>query len=174
MFFYLLLAFTLVPILEIWLLIRIGSVIHAGPTVALVLLTGLVGAALARHEGLQALNRIQRTLAQGGIPANEMLSGLLILIAGALLVTPGVITDLVGFALLVPPLRGLIGRGLASYFKRRLVVTGPGVNFAMYTAGDEPHGAPDDIIDVEYRDVTDERQSLDDGQSHNDDAPPRP
>lgn len=101
----LILLFTAVPFLELVLLVWIGGEIGLLPTVALVLLTGVVGAALARHQGLAAWRRFERALAAGRLPGRELLEGLFILLAAAFLLTPGVLTDAVGFALLVPASR---------------------------------------------------------------------
>lgn len=99
------LLFTIVPVVELFLLIQIGRRIGAVPTVALVLLTGLVGAALARREGLATLARWRSALSQGRIPEEGLVGGALVLVGGVLLVTPGVITDVVGLALLFGPTR---------------------------------------------------------------------
>ncbi len=145
MLLYLFLLFTILPILEIWVLLQIGHVIHVGPTIGLILFTGVVGAALARREGLRTLSRIRENLSQGVMPTSELVDGMLIFLAGALLVTPGVITDAFGFLLLIPFLRRWFRRQLSDYFKRRIVVVGPA-------------GSPfeHEVIDVEARDVTDQ------------------
>lgn len=97
--------FLVVPLVEIWLLIEVGSVIGAIWTVILVVLTALIGAALVRAQGLATLSRAQAQLQAGELPAVEMFEGVALIIAGALLLTPGFFTDTVGFTLLVPPLR---------------------------------------------------------------------
>jgi UPF0716 protein FxsA len=118
----LLLLFLFVPLLEIWLLIKVGGIIGALPTVALVVLTAVIGATLARHQGLVTLQRLQATLARGETPAIEMVEGALLLIGALLLLTPGFFTDALGFACLVPPLR----RRLAWWALRRIAVVTPG------------------------------------------------
>ncbi len=150
MFFRLLLLFTVLPVVELALLIRIGRAIDVGPTIALVVLTGVAGAALARHQGLRTLRRIQDDLARGLMPATELLDGLMILLAGAVLVTPGVITDAVGFALLIPPIRALIRKRVAEHFRKRIVI--------MPGATDSAPAAQDEFIDVEARVVSDDAQ----------------
>ena len=147
MFLKLLLLFTVVPILELALLIRIGRAIHVGPTVALVILTGVVGAALARHQGLRVLARIHEHLARGTMPATEMVEGLMILLAAAVLITPGVITDCFGLVLLIPPARAFVRKAAIAYFKKRLVIVEP--------PPDAASPAGNDFIDVEARDATD-------------------
>ena len=101
----LLVLFLLVPIAEIWVLIEVGSVVGAAATIGLVVLTAVVGAALMRAQGLATLFRARAAMAKGEVPALEMLEGAVILIAGALLLTPGFITDAGGFACLVPSIR---------------------------------------------------------------------
>jgi len=144
------LLFTLIPLVELAMLFWISQ--HTGWlfTISLVIVTGVVGAWLARREGLRCWLEVQRQLAEGKLPAEPLLDGLMILVAGAVLITPGVLTDLVGFALLVPPIRGLVRRYLAARFQANLVVH-PRQGFA------EPPAQDDDVIDVEYRE-TDESQ----------------
>ena len=99
------LIFLAVPLTEIFLLIKVGNVIGASWTITLVVLTALVGAWLVRLQGLSALNRVRQSAVRGELPALELLEGLFLLAAGALLLTPGFFTDFVGFACLTPPLR---------------------------------------------------------------------
>ena len=99
------LAFTVIPIIEIYLLIEIGSMFGSLTAVTLVILTGFLGALLARMQGLQTLYRIQGSLREGRMPSGELLDAVLIVIAGLLLLTPGFLTDLVGFLLLIPATR---------------------------------------------------------------------
>ncbi|MFQ5470347.1 MAG: FxsA family protein [Gammaproteobacteria bacterium] len=104
----LLILFLAVPILEIYLLIEVGSVIGAMPTVFLVVFTAVLGAYLLRYQGFATMQRVRTTLAQGEIPAIEMLEGVVLLIGGALLLTPGFFTDAIGFMCLVPALRRFV------------------------------------------------------------------
>ena len=104
-FTVLFLAFILVPLIEIYFLIKVGSVIGAIPTIALVVFTALLGAMLLRFQGLTTLQRTRTTMAQGQLPAMEMMEGVLLLFSGALLLTPGFFTDIVGFLCLIPALR---------------------------------------------------------------------
>lgn len=111
MFFRLFLLFTLIPIAELALLIRIGGWLGLGPTLLLVVGTGAAGAWLARREGLRSWLAVQGELAQGKLPGESLVHAVLILVAGIVLLTPGVITDVAGILLLVPPVRkGLIAR----------------------------------------------------------------
>jgi UPF0716 protein FxsA len=116
------LIFILVPIAEIYVLIRVGSEIGAWPTIGLVLLTAIVGVALLRQQGLSTLARGMGRLDRGQLPAQEMVEGMLLAIAGALLLTPGFLTDGIGFLLLLPPTRLAVVRWLLD----RMIVGGPG------------------------------------------------
>ena len=110
------LAFTIIPIIEIYLLIEIGSMFGALTAVVLVILTGFLGAFLARMQGLQTLYRIQESLREGRMPSGELLDALLIVIAGLVLLTPGFLTDSAGFLLLIPATRNSI-----KYWLRRQI-----------------------------------------------------
>ena len=110
------LAFTIIPIIEIYLLIKIGAIFGALAAVTLVILTGFLGAFLARMQGLQTLYRIQESLREGRMPSGELLDALLIVIAGLLLLTPGFLTDSAGFLLLMPVTRNSI-----KYWLRRQI-----------------------------------------------------
>ncbi|MEM7080353.1 MAG: FxsA family protein [Pseudomonadota bacterium] len=100
-----LLIFFLTPIAEMYLLIEVAGYIDAWPTIGLVMLTAVIGVALLKRQGLATLTRGMGKLNEGQVPAREMAEGLLLAVAGALLVTPGFITDVVGFTLLFPPSR---------------------------------------------------------------------
>jgi UPF0716 protein FxsA len=127
MFLRLLLLFTVVPLVELFLLVKLGTVIGIGPTVLIVICTGVLGAWLARWQGLGVLRRVSDDLAQGRLPADALIDGLLILIAGAVLLTPGLITDALGFMLLVPQGRAVVRRTVASRLERRTVVEDPNI-----------------------------------------------
>ena len=114
MFGKLFLLFTIVPAIELYLLIQIGERMGAGATLALVLLTGVLGAALARREGLRVLRVWQNALAQGRVPEEGVVSGLLVLVGGVLLITPGLLTDVAGLLLLVPAVRRVVAAVLSS------------------------------------------------------------
>ncbi len=116
----LLALFVVVPIVELALLLRIGDMIGWPGTLVLVVVTGVVGASLARWQGVKTLLHINQDLAEGRMPAPLLLDGLMILIAGAFLITPGVITDAVGFALLVPHVRNRLKSLARSYMEQRL------------------------------------------------------
>ena len=129
------LIFLAVPLAEIYLLIEVGSAIGAVTTIFLVVLTALLGAVLVRLQGFSTLSRARAEVAQGRAPALEILEGVCLFVAGALLLTPGFFTDAVGFALLTPPLRRRIVRHV---LERRML-------HAAARSGR--------VIDVEYRDL---------------------
>ncbi len=110
------LAFALVPLAELYLLIAVGSRIGPLPTIAIVLATGFVGAWLARRQGLQTMTKIQTSLQQGRMPAEAMIDGVIILIAGLMLLTPGFLTDAAGVLLLIPRTRVGFKRWLRNRF----------------------------------------------------------
>lgn len=111
--------FLIVPVLEIYLLIQVGTIIGAGWTVALVVLTAVIGVQLLKVQGFSTLTRARQKMDSGELPAEEMLEGMALVVAGALLLTPGFFTDVVGFFLLLPPTRRwlmkeLVGRMIVS------------------------------------------------------------
>ena len=118
MFFKLLLLFTLVPVLELYLLIEVGTRIGAPPTIAIVVLTGVLGALLAKQQGFATLNNIKHDLEDGIIPTEELMSGAFVLAGGLLLLTPGLLTDFIGLCCLVPPARNLMKVPLKKWLKR--------------------------------------------------------
>mgnify|MGYP002725783913 CR=1 FL=1 len=99
------LAFTLIPVIELYLLIKLGATVGPFNTLLLVILTGAAGAFLAKLQGLEAMLRVKTRLQQGETPAEEMLDALIILIAGIVLLTPGLLTDISGLLLLLPATR---------------------------------------------------------------------
>jgi UPF0716 protein FxsA len=127
MFLRLLLLFTVVPLVELFLLVKLGTVIGIGPTILIVIATGVLGAWLARWQGLGVIRRITQDLNEGRLPADALIDGLLILIAGAVLLTPGLITDALGFVLLVPQSRSFVRRSIRARFERRFETNEPDV-----------------------------------------------
>ena len=114
------LLFVLVPLVELALLIQVGQWVGVLPTILLVFVTGIAGAALARREGLRTIRRLQEQLASAQLPGDALLDGAAILIGGAFLLTPGVLTDVVGLSLLLPPTRALLKRWARRELKRRI------------------------------------------------------
>ena len=142
MFPFLILAFTVVPAIEIGLFVVVGGEIGPLATVAVVLFTGVAGAALARTQGLRVLHQIQETLGKGQMPQNELVEGGLILFGGALLLTPGFLTDAWGLACLVPTTRKLMAVVVKRWLARRIKATGPGASevggWRVRTGGVQP------------------------------------
>ena len=128
MFFRLFLLFTCVPLVELYILLQVGSVIGAVNTILLVILTGVLGAFLAQREGIRALQTIRSVMARGEMPGEPLLDALLILVAGFVLITPGILTDILGFLLLFPATRLRI-RG---WVKRQLERKLSSVNTTVY------------------------------------------
>lgn len=119
MFLRLFLLFTCVPLVELYLLLQIGSVIGALNTILLVISTGVLGAFLAQREGIRTLQTIRSLLAQGEMPGEPLLDALLILVAGFVLITPGILTDLLGFLLLWPGSRAHVRRRLRGFMEKK-------------------------------------------------------
>lgn len=120
MFFKLFLVFLIVPVIEIYLLIKVGSQIGGAATVALLLLMSLIGAYLMRSQGGRVLARIREELSQGRLPAAQLLDGALIFIGGVLLTTPGFFTDFIGIFFLVPATRRVIKMWLGLWLQSRI------------------------------------------------------
>jgi UPF0716 protein FxsA len=118
MIFRLLALFIFVPLLDLAILVRLGQALGFWPTIGLVVATGTVGAFLARSQGLRVVNGIKTEMSVGQIPSSRLLDGLLILIGGTLLLTPGLLTDLAGFLLLLPPSRTRLKEMLARRAER--------------------------------------------------------
>jgi len=119
-FSYLMALFVGLPLVELWVLLVVGSRIGWGPTILLVVVTGVIGASLARAQGLQTVAAIQRDMAAGIMPAPRLMDGVMILVAGAMLITPGIITDVFGFLLLVPATRQIIRNYIRIKLERKL------------------------------------------------------
>jgi len=104
------LAFTLIPVAEIYLLMTVGSAIGVMTTLAIVILTGLLGASMARMQGARTMMEVRESIARGIMPAEELLDAVIIFVAGVLLLTPGFLTDLMGLFLLFPDTRRIFKR----------------------------------------------------------------
>ena len=138
------LLFTAVPLLELYLLGKLAQYMGLGTTIALVLVTGVLGASLARVQGRQVLRDWQASLARGEVPQSGVTDALLVVVGGVLLITPGVLTDAVGLSLLLPPPRRLIGRMLVAYFRRKIEA---GHIHMARAGGSPPMGFPHGGID---------------------------
>ena len=155
----LLILFIVLPLLDLWLLFTLADgIVSFGITVGLVVATGIIGASLARRQGLAAWRNFNAELGRGGLPADAMLDGVLILLAGAVLITPGLITDALGLALLVPPVRRFVrGRLVKRLMSRIQIQTVASPHFP----GEIDHGpAPGEtVIDAEFQRRDDDEDS---------------
>ena len=117
---WMLLLFIGLPMAELALLLKFGKIIGILETFAIIILTGALGATLARWQGLRVLSRIQQDVGQGKMPAPHLIDGVMILVASAVLLTPGFITDAIGFSLLIPPVRAGVRKILQQVLKQKL------------------------------------------------------
>lgn len=151
-------AFIAVPIIEIALFIQVGGWIGLWPTLAVIVLTAVLGTALLRQQGLAVLAEARRDLDAGRMPVARIADGLCLLVAAVLLLTPGFMTDALGFLLFVPAVRQAIGRGLLDWFRRhgRVDVRTGG------TAGRRPAGTGPQVIEGEAVEITTEKSGKED------------
>jgi len=155
MFRLLFVLFLIVPLIEIFFLIQVGQVIGAGWTIFLVVATAVIGAFLLRLQGFQTLQRAQTSMARGELPATEMLEGLCLLISGALLLTPGFVTDALGFLLLTPPVRQLLIKQLLK--NSQVIFSGRTTGGFYQQRSYHSSRRDDDIIEGEVVDEDDPR-----------------
>ena len=155
MFPLLVILFVGVPMAELAVLIRVGQWFGVVPTLALVLGTGVLGASLARWQGAQVMRRIQVDLQEGRMPADALIDGLLILIAGLVLLTPGLITDLCGFALLIPPIRQFGKRLIRQHYAEVIVTrtSGPFPQSPFPSVESGRDAGEGDVVDAEFFDA---------------------
>lgn len=119
-------ALVVVPLVELYLLIQVGQVVGAAWTIALLVLVSVLGGYLLRREGRRTWTAFRAASARGTVPAAEVADGALVLLGGALMLTPGFLTDVVGLACVLPPSRRLLRRSLTSFAARRLLGRHPG------------------------------------------------
>ena len=119
-----LLLFIAVPIVEMWILIQVGGEIGALPTIGLVVLTATIGLSLLKRQGLSTLMSARAKMDQGRIPAGELVSGVMLAVGGALLLTPGFVTDVVGFLLFIPATRRWVLRQIIERYRGKIVIEG--------------------------------------------------
>ncbi len=151
------LIFLVVPLVEIYLLIKIGSLLGAGTTIFLVVFTAVLGAFLVRAQGFSTLSRVQTQLIRAQVPAVEIIEGLFLFVAGALLLTPGFFTDGIGFIFLTPPMRRLIIRNI---IHRGLFRSFAGIPTQSEYDGNDGaypqrrhHKGKGNIVDADYEDI---------------------
>jgi len=134
--------FLIIPIIEVYLLIEVGGMIGAGWTILLIVITAIIGVNLLRQQGISTLMRANKAMSQGQVPAMEMMEGLFLAVGGALLITPGFFTDVIGFICLIPFTR----RSIIKYLLLKSTIT------ASYSVHQEKHGRTDShTIEGEYR-----------------------
>ncbi|HSR66749.1 MAG TPA: FxsA family protein [Acidobacteriota bacterium] len=150
----LLILFILIPAVELMLLVEIGRRIGTLATIGLIVFTGMLGAFLARRQGLKVWRQLQSELSQGRPPAATLVEGVLILVAGAVLMTPGVLTDAFGFLLLIPPCRRVLRKWLFAWFANS-VKKGRTHVFVRFPGSGRPSPPPGQgpIYDVDQDDV---------------------
>jgi UPF0716 protein FxsA len=138
--FLLVLIFIVVPLAELYVIIQVGGIIGVIPTLLLLLADALLGSMLLRHQGRSAWIQFNRALAENRLPHKEVFDGILIILGGALLITPGFITDIFGFILLIPPTRAIV-RGITSRIVRRRMSVGATI-WGVGRAQRPPRGRP--------------------------------
>jgi UPF0716 protein FxsA len=136
----LILLFLLTPAVELGLLIQVDKLIGFWPTIGLILVTGMAGSYLARREGTSTWNRLNTRLNQGDLPGKELVDGVIILVAGALLITPGVLTDVLGFMGLLPPTRYLIRKVVMKRIRKKVEEGAIQMQFGLF--GGAAPGSP--------------------------------
>jgi UPF0716 protein FxsA len=138
----LLALFIVVPLAELYVILKVGDAIGVVPTIALLALDSVLGSLLLRAQGRAVWRRFNETLAAGGMPHREVMDGVLVIFGGAFLITPGFITDVVGLILLLPPTRALVRRLLVSRLGRRVTMRAvPGQPYDVEGTATE-HDAP--------------------------------
>lgn len=184
MFGPLLLLFLVVPLIELYLIIQVSSGFGLLPTIAMLILVSIVGAWLVRREGTNVIKRVQDQISSGKMPTNELIDGAMIVGGGALMLTPGFLTDIIGISLLLPPVRAILRPFVAKAVKSRVQIVSPfggvmgdngfgdgntrgpgnpgstGAGFGGFGGfGSNPFGTPkksrSDVFDVDSTDTTD-------------------
>ena len=149
MFLRLFFILTLIPFVELWLLVKFTQRFDFGTTVLMIIGTGLLGAYLSKQQGAQALMEIRRQTSQGQMPTEALFDGMMIFVAGILLVTPGVLTDLLGLLLLIPWFRRIVRMILVAEFKKHTVMHVRTTFSSSFQTSAQPPLNPD-IIDAEF------------------------
>ncbi len=160
---FLFLLFVIVPIAEMWILIEVGQWLGALPTILLVMLTAVMGISLLRWQGLSTLARAQQRMQQGQMPAQEMLEGIALAVGGALLLTPGFMTDAFGFACLIPCSRRKLAALVVARFSHSgmsmysdpLTRTGRYDSYTGDSHSQDSSAEPPNVIEGEYKKVDD-------------------
>lgn len=166
-----LLLFILVPLAELAILIKLGEVIGIAATIALVISTAVIGVSMLRRQGLAALSRARLDVATGEFPVESVVDGACLLVAGAFLLTPGLLTDTAGFLLLIPGVR----RALARWLFNKLIASGHvhvgGLDADGAPRGREPPAASGPVLEGEYQEL-DDNETGNNGKARNDSGRP--
>jgi UPF0716 protein FxsA len=149
MAFYLFLLFTVVPLAELAGLVWLGGLTAWWVPILVILVDAVAGAALLRWQGLRTLRRIQEDLAAGRMPGDALVDGALILVAAVLLITPGMLTDVVAFALLIPPLRSLVKRGVTAWLRHHVEIRTAKFTTPYQGGATADNSGHDQIIDAQ-------------------------
>jgi UPF0716 protein FxsA len=158
----LVLLFILLPIAEIYVIIKVGEAIGILPTLALLIVDGFLGAALARSQGRAAWARFNRALAEGRVPGREVFDGAMIIVGGAFLLAPGFITDVIGLLLILPPTRAAF-RGLVARMARRRITVAPRT---IFFGGGQRGAPPPYDMEGSAREVEEPERELPPGDRH--------
>lgn len=152
-----LLALILVPIAEIAVFIQVGGLIGLGPTLLCIVLSAVLGLWLLRRQGLKTVRDAQASLNRNEAPVRELIDGVCLFFAGAFLLTPGFITDAIGFLLMIPPVRHWAGAAAMRYFRThgRMTIVTPGMTPGGTPGGPRRPGGRPDVIDGDYQEVDD-------------------
>jgi len=141
-------VFLLIPFVEIGVFIAVGEEIGLFTTLALAFLTAILGGAIIRYQGLQTFLSFQNSMRGGAMPVQEIFDGFCLVAAGALLITPGFVTDTIGFLLLVPKIRAVLRTLIGKHMEMR-------ANYTEYRGGPRPGRGPEgDVIDADYEDLS--------------------
>ncbi len=136
---FLLAAFIVVPVVELWLILQIGSMIGVFPTIALLVIDSIIGSWLLRTQGRNVWSSFRRATDAGKIPTNEALDGFLVLMGGTLLLLPGFLSDFVGLAMILPPSRKLLRGRIISFVSRRAKISFMGPGFTRSRGDTDTH-----------------------------------
>jgi len=151
--------FLVIPVIEIYFLIKVSEIIEVFPTIILVLLTAVIGAGLLRQQGISTLSRLQNNLGQGKLPAQEIIEGVLLAVGGALLMTPGFVTDTIGFLCLFPFSRKIMAKII---MKKSADKMKAGMGAQMGGFSQPPSSSHDsNIYEGEFTEVNDDPHGID-------------
>lgn len=163
MFARLFLLFTSVSLLEIFVLVKVGGFLGAVPTILLVIITALVGSALVRSQGLQLVSQLQQRMAQGEMPGQQLIEGIMLIVTGVLLVTPGFVTDFLGLLILQPSIRATFAKAILANVNFASMATPNGFGFSHHSQHGDPftqskHVDDGDVIEGEFERKDDDKK----------------